>query len=177
MNRSKLKLTVRDVTLIGLMVAIIEVCKAALAFAPNIETTSFWVIMFTLFFRKKILFVIPVFIVVEGIIYGIHLWWIMYLYVWFILAFTVWLFRKMDSAVGWAVLSGLFGLSFGFLCSAVYFFIGLPEGIGNAVRSAMGWWIAGIPWDMVHCAGNFVIMLVLYNPMKKVMQKAEKIVD
>ncbi len=170
MKSTKFKLTVLDVTLIGLMVAIIEVCKAALSFAPNIETNSFWIIMFTLFFREKILFVIPVFIVVEGIIYGIHLWWVMYLYVWFILAFITWLFRKMDSAIGWAVLSGLFGLGFGFLCSFVYIFT-------SGVKAAFAWWIAGIPWDMVHCVGNFVIMLVMYTPIKKVMQKADKLMN
>ncbi|MBQ8411471.1 MAG: hypothetical protein IJX15_07085 [Ruminiclostridium sp.] len=73
MNR-KLKLTVRDVTLIGLMVAIIEVCKIALSGLPNIELTSFWVIMFTRYFKKRVLFVIPVFILIEGVMYGIHIW-------------------------------------------------------------------------------------------------------
>ena len=38
------KLTVRDITLIGMMVAVIEVCKAALGFLPNIELTTFWII-------------------------------------------------------------------------------------------------------------------------------------
>ena len=76
------KLTIGDIALMGVMVAVIEVCKVALNFLPNIELTSFWIIMFTLLFRWRILFVIPVFILVEGAMYGFGLWWIMYLYAW-----------------------------------------------------------------------------------------------
>ena len=42
------EIAVQDIALIGVMVAVIEVSKAALAFLPNIELTSFWIILFTL---------------------------------------------------------------------------------------------------------------------------------
>ena len=45
-----MKISIKDITLIGMMVAVIEVCKIALSFLPNIERVSFWIIMFTLFF-------------------------------------------------------------------------------------------------------------------------------
>ncbi len=176
MKKESLKLTVRDVTLIGLMVAIIEVCKIALSWAPNIELTSFWVIMFTLYFRKKIFFVIPVFILVEGVMYGIHIWWIMYLYAWPLLALIAGAFRKMDSAFGWSIVSGVFGFLFGLLCSIPYIFIGAVDGIASGFRMAFAWWISGIPWDMVHGVGNFFIMLVLYRPISSVMKKADKLI-
>ena len=158
-----MKLTIRDITLIGMMVAVIEVSKQVLTFAPNIELTSFWVIMFSLYFGRKIFFVIPVFILIEGAIYGIQIWWIMYLYAWPLLAILARIFRKMESALSWAVFSGAFGLCFGALCAIPYIFLSGPH-------AAFGWWIAGIPWDIVHCIGNFVIMLVLYHPMTRVMR-------
>lgn len=37
------------------------------------------------------------------------------------------------------------------------------------------WWIAGIPFDIIHGAANFVIMLLLYKPVRKVMLSADKI--
>ena len=37
----KHKLTIKDIALIGLMVAIIEVCKVAIAHIPNVELTTF----------------------------------------------------------------------------------------------------------------------------------------
>lgn len=147
----------------GMMVAVIEVTKQAMAFLPNIEITSFWIILFTLFFGSKIFFVIAVFVLLEGFIYGINLWWIMYLYAWPLLAILTKAFRKMESAWNWAILSGAFGLSFGALCAIPYIFLSGP-------KAALVWWSTGIPWDITHCIGNFVIMLVLYHPMTRVMK-------
>lgn len=174
---NKSKVTIKDIALVGMMVAIIEVCKVALAWAPNIELTSFWIIMFTLFFGKRILYVIPVFILIEGAMYGMHLWWIMYLYAWPLLAFLTWLLRKRDSIFTYSMLSAIFGLFFGFLCALPYVVIGAVDGgIVNGLYAGFTWWVAGIPWDMVHCVGNFVIMLVLYTPVKGIMMKTSKLI-
>ena len=159
-------LTVRDITIMALMVAIIEVSKVALAQVPNVELTSFWIIMFTLYFGPRIFYVIPVFILIEGLMYGFGLWWIMYLYAWPMLAIVVLLLRKMNTAWDWSFVSGLFGLLFGFLCAIPYIFT-------SGFAGAVAWWIAGIPWDLVHGIANFIIMLVLYKPMKLVMAKMQ----
>ena len=175
--KEKSKLTIKDIALVGMMVAIIEVCKVALAGIPNIELTSFWIIMFTLFFGKRILYVIPVFILIEGAMYGMHLWWIMYLYAWPLLAFLTWLLRKRDSIFTYSMLSAIFGLFFGFLCALPYVVIGAVDGgIMSGLYAGFTWWVAGIPWDMVHCVGNFVIMLVLYTPVKGIMMKTSKLI-
>jgi energy-coupling factor transport system substrate-specific component len=164
MNRSRF--SIKDLSQIGIMVAVIEVSKFALSGLPNIELTSFWLIMFTLFFGWKIVAVVPVFILLEGAIYGMHLWWIMYLYAWPLLVFITWLLRKRDSALLFSIVSGIFGLCFGALCSLPYFFIGLSSGgLTAGLTAAVTWWIAGIPWDFVHCFGNFIIMMVLYKPV------------
>ena len=172
----KFALTIREITLIGMMVAVIEVCKVALAGIPNIELTSFWMIMFTLFFGVRVVFVVPVFILIEGAMYGIHLWWIMYLYAWPLLALLTWIFRKQKSVWFWSILSGIFGLMFGFLCSFPYVVIGIVDGgIRNGLYAGFAYWIAGIPFDITHCIGNFVIMLVLYQPIRLAMKKTESI--
>lgn len=167
---------VYDIAQIGLMIAVIEVSKYALSFLPNIELTTFWLIMFTLFFGRKAAPAIPVFILIEGIIYGFGLWWIMYLYAWPLLVVLVCLFRKKESAWFWSTLSGAFGLSFGALCAIPYLFIGASTGgsLLSGLRTAFAWWIAGIPWDIVHCIGNFVIMLLLYHPIRRVMRHLQK---
>lgn len=168
----KKEIKAKDIATIGLMVAIIEVSKAVLSAIPNVELTSFWLIMFTLCFGAKVVYVVPVFILIEGAIYGINTWWIMYLYIWPMLVFVTWLLRKTNSFIFWAIVSGIFGLCFGFLCSCVYFAIGFSSGgIRGGFATAFPWWIAGIPWDLVHCAGNFVIMLVLYTPVRAIMNR------
>lgn len=70
--------------------------------------------------------------------------------------------RGMESRVGWAVLSGAFGLAFGALCALVY----LPVG-GWQMFAAT--WVAGIPFDLLHGAGNFAIALVLFQPCRRVL--------
>ena len=162
------KITTRDITIMALAVAIIEVSKVALAQIPNVELTSFWVIMFTLYFGTRIFYVIPVFVLIEGVMYGFGLWWIMYIYAWPLLAIAVLLLRKMNTAWDWAFVSGVFGLLFGFLCAIPYIFVSGPAG-------AVAWWIHGIPFDLIHGIVNFVIMLTLYKPMKIVMTKTQNI--
>lgn len=165
-KHNKSKFIAKDITTMAFMVAVIEVCKVLLAHIPNVELTSFWIIMFTLFFGKKIFCVIPVFILVEGAIYGIGPWWIMYLYTWPLLAIVVLIFQKRKDAWDWAMVSGIFGLLFGFFCAIPYIFT-------TGIAGAFAWWIQGIPWDLVHGIANFAIMLVLYNPMQKVMARAK----
>ena len=167
--KNNLKLTPKNIALIAMMVAVIETCKMAMAFLPNIELTSFLIIMFTLYFKSRIIYVIPVFVLIEGVVFGTGTWWIMYLYAWPLLALMTWILRKYESAFTLAMLSGIFGLSFGALCSLVYLVAGGPY-------AAFTWWIAGIPWDLVHGVANFIIMLILYKPMKRVLEKTKDMI-
>lgn len=157
-------LSVKDIALIGMMTATIEVAKCALSFLPNIELVSFLIILYTLFFGKLIFLAIPVFILLEGCIYGFGLWWIMYLYAWPLLALLTLLFRRQKSPLFWSVLSALFGLFFGALCAIPYLFVSGPRG-------AFAWWAAGIPFDILHCVSNFFICLLLYTPMRRLLEK------
>lgn len=172
--KSKSILALKDLVVIGLMVATIEVAKMTLAFLPNIELTSFLLILYTLTFGLKTLPAIPVFILIEGSVYGFSLWWLMYLYAWPLLVGLTLLMKKNTSVWFWSILSGLFGLFFGALCSIPYFFIG-AFGAGGSIRAGLiqqaTWWVAGIPWDLVHCAGNFTLMLVLYHPIRRILKR------
>ncbi len=175
-NREKgLRITISDIALIGVMTAVIVVCKEVMSFLPNIELVSFWVIMFTLFFGRKILFVIPVFVLIEGCLYGMGLWWIMYLYAWPLLALIVYLNRRQESVWFWSLLSGFYGLFFGFLCAVPYVVIGITDrGIRGGLYAGFTWWVAGIPWDVIHCIGNFAVMLTLYHPVRSAMRRIVK---
>ena len=167
-------ITVRDITMVGVMVAVIEVCKVTMAALPNIELTTFWIIMFALFFGRKMMLAIPVFILIEGTIWGFGLWWIMYLYIWPLLALLAWVFRKQENIWFWCILSGIFGLAFGALSAIPYFFIGFGNGgMVGAFSAVFSYWIAGIPFDITHGVSNFVLMLVLYKPVRSIMKKAK----
>lgn len=166
MKEEKAVLTTKDIAFIGVMVATIEAAKFALSFLPNIELVTLLIILYTFFFGKKVLYVIFSFVLIEGCRYGFGVWWIMYLYAWPLLALVTYLFRKKESVWFFSILSGAFGLCFGALCSIPYFFIGGPV-------TAFSWWIAGIPYDIIHCISNFTLCLVLFKPLRAVLKKLE----
>jgi energy-coupling factor transport system substrate-specific component len=159
------------------MAAAIEVCKLFMQSLPNIEMTSFLVILFTLRMGRPALYAIPVFVIIEGLFYGFGLWWVMYLYAWPLLALVTRAFSHADSAFFWACVSGVFGLLFGLMCAVPYFFIGLiGGGFAQGLRQMFAWWVAGIPFDLIHGVSNFVIMLVLYRPIGSLLKKMPQII-
>lgn len=174
MEKGKWRLTAKDVALVGMMVAVIEVCKVVLMGIPNVELTTFWIIMFTLYFGNRVFFVVPVFILLEGMLFGFGLWWVMYLYVWPLLALITRFMHKMDSAVGWSILAGVYGLLYGLFCSFPYVMIGAADGgIVAGLQAGFAWFVSGIPFDIIHGVGNFLIMLILYRPVRTVMKKTK----
>ncbi|QHQ61222.1 hypothetical protein Ana3638_10935 [Anaerocolumna sedimenticola] len=163
---------IKDIAIIGMFSALLVTVQYSLAFLPNIELVSLLIIVFTLTLHKKALYIITVFIILEGFLYGIGLWWINYLYVWFILYLLVAFFQKKSSSLQWAIISGGYGLSFGALCSIPYFFMGLSGGtIRNGFQSAFAYWIAGIPFDIAHGIVNFAVALVLFKPVYKIVEQ------
>lgn len=158
---------IKDIALIGMMSAIMIAVQVALSFLPNIELVSLLIILFTLVFGWKAFYIIYVFVGVEGLIYGFGLWWINYLYVWAILFIIVMLLRKLHSTFLWAVISGAYGLGFGALCSIPYF-------LTSGIASGFAYWVQGIPFDLLHGAGNFVAALVLFHPLYSILDKINK---
>ena len=138
--------------------------KYVMAGLPNIEPVSLMVMVFGAVFGWKALYPIGVYIAMEFLFYGLGIWNIMYLYIWPLLALAAHLLRDLDSPLGWALVSGGFGLFFGALCMPVDVAIG---GFGYAVSK----WISGIPFDFLHCAGNFVIALALFVPLRQLTHK------
>ena len=116
-----------DVCLMAMLGVVMLASKEALAFLPNIELVSLFTILFTLVFRQRVLGALGVFLLLEGLLYGFGSWWVMYLYIWPLLALLTWLFRWMKRGWQWAILAGLYGLAFGTLCSLVYLPVGGPS--------------------------------------------------
>lgn len=154
----------RNLCLMAMMGVVLVASKEALAFLPNIELVSLLTILFTLTFGKKALGGLAVFLLLEGLLYGLGIWWIMYLYVWPLLSLLAWLFRWMKHSWQWAFLSGLYGLAFGTLCSLAC----LPIGGIPMVLSQI---ISGLTFDLTHAAGNFLMALFLFRPLHTALEK------
>ena len=170
MNRIKPapRVTTRELTMLAICTALLFGLQVALASLPNIEVVTLLILLYTRWFGKKALWIIYVFAGLEGLFYGFQIWWVMYLYVWTLLWLAATRFGgRPRSAAFWAAVGGGFGLAFGFLCS-------FPYAAVSGVRAAFAWWIAGIPLDVVHGCGNFILILILYTPLDALYRKLEQ---
>ena len=158
------KTALAELALFGILGALTFGLKVVMAGLPNIEPVSLMVMLFAVTFGRKALYPIYVYVLLEFLLYGLSLWSINYLYIWAVLAGAARLLRKETHPLAWALLSGGFGLLFGALCAPVDVFIG---GAGYAV----GRWVSGIPFDLLHGAGNFVIALALFVPLRRQMER------
>ena len=142
----------------GMMLALIEVSKRALEFLPNVELVTLLFMVFTLNFGLEVLAVSVAFTLVETAFWGVNNWVIMYLYIWPAEILFVYFTRRYASYWFHAVFSALFGFCFGALCSIPYLAVG-------GWSMAFTWWVAGIPYDILHGVSNFVLCLILYRPL------------
>ncbi len=157
------RFTAYDIARIGMMIAVLEVVKRILDSIPNVELVSFFIIIFTIYYGWKTMIAVYAFVGIEFLFWGFGIWSICYLYVWAILVALIMLARKKDSYILYCIISGVYGLAFGALCAITTIFIMGPAG-------ALGWWIAGIPFDLIHGVSNFLVCLALFIPVRKVME-------
>ena len=157
-------LSIRQIALFGMLGALTFGMKVVMAALPNIEPVSLMVMLFAVVFGIKGLYPTYLYVLLEILFYGINLWNINYLYAWAILFFCAYFMRKLKNPLWWACLSGVFGFLFGFFCAIAYIAIG-------GVSFAVAWWVSGIPFDITHAIGNLCIALILFVPLRKLLER------
>ena len=155
----------RRVVLCAMLAAIMTALKLAMSFLPNIEPVSLLILVYALVFGRQVFSIIYTFVLLEGLLYGFHLWWFSYLYIWSLWALAVLLLGrgKEHSPLLWAVASGAFGLSFGALDALPY--------LAGGPMAAFSRWVSGIPFDLLHCGGNFFLALALERPLYRLLTR------
>ncbi len=160
----KKKLSLGELILFGILGALVFAMKVVMAALPNIEPVTLCLLVFAVVFGWKALYPAYVYVVLEILCFGLGTWNICYLYIWAIPVMLGILLRNMQDKLGWALVSGLYGLFFGALCAIVDVFIG---GAAYAVAK----WASGIPFDIAHCVGNFCLALVLFRPLRELIAR------
>ncbi len=151
-------------TLLGVLMYVSQVIMAAL---PNIEIVTLLIILTTRKFGYKAFVSVYIFVVCEIFTYGLEIWVINYLYVWAILCVLILIIKKIDEAIVYALIAAIYGLFFGTLCSVPYFIMG-------GIAGGIAYIIQGFVFDLLHCGGNFVLVLLMYKPLTRVMNKIIK---
>ncbi len=153
--------------LFGILAALTFAAKLVMAPLPNIEPVTLMVMVYAVVFGLKALYPTYIYVVMEVLYFGLGTWNVNYLYIWGLLAVVAFLLRRMESTLGWALLGGAFGLLFGLLCAPVDVFIG---GFAYAATK----WASGIPFDITHCIGNFGMAMILFKPLRKLLERLYK---
>ncbi|MBO6054526.1 MAG: hypothetical protein J6P31_03310 [Oscillospiraceae bacterium] len=154
----------RTIAICAMMAALLELGKFMLNAVANVEVVTLLILLFSRRFGWKVLPSIAVFVGLEFLFWGFGTWSFCYLYVWPLLAGIGIIFRKQNATLLWALIAGAFGLCFGALCSLTYLVIG-------GIHFAFTWWTAGIPYDLIHCGANFVLTLILWKPLDRLLAR------
>ena len=168
-----MKLSIREITVFAMLSAVMFVSKVVMEGIPNVHLLGTFVVAFTLAYRAKALFPIYGYVLVNGIWEGFSPFgWLPELYLWLILWAAVMLLpKKMPACIApviYMLVSGLHGLCFGLLYAPVY-----------ALFAGMGWdrvwlWVAaGLPFDIIHGIGNFVLGILII-PIAALLKKLNK---
>jgi energy-coupling factor transport system substrate-specific component len=157
---------VRDIVLIALLSASLTAGKLLLSFIPNVEIVTLLLLVFTSVFGfKRSLLISLIFVTTEILLYGFSTWVLGYYVVWPALVIVASLLGKVIKAeYGYAIVGGIFGLTFGLMFAVVEsFFYGVAYGLA--------YWVKGIPFDLIHGASNFVVIILLFKPISKALSK------
>ena len=168
-TRPRPEFSAREITTLSLMGALIFAAKFALASLPNININAPLIILTTLYFGWRALYTVGVYVLLEGLIFGFSTWWVSYVFIWPLLVVAAMFFRRLPlfqgegAALPWAVVAAFWGLLFGPMMYIPYFCI------MGGWKGYFTMWLVGIPWDLAHCGGNFVLTWILFRPLYRVM--------
>ena len=167
-----MKLSVKEVVVFAMLGSVMYVSKILMEFLPNVHLLGMFTVTYTIVYRKKALYPLYTYILLNGISAGFATWWLPYLYIWTVLWGAVMLLPKKIPAkvqpIVYMVVCAAHGFLFGTLYAPAQALL-----FGLNFKGMIAWIIAGLPWDMVHGISNFCCG-VLIVPLSKLLKRLEK---
>ena len=152
--------------------ALMYASKMIMEVAPNVHLLGVFTIAFTVVYRKKALYPIYTYVLLNGIFCGFATWWIPYLYLWAVLWGATMLLPKR-------IPEKLRPLVYMLLCAAHGFLFGTLYAPAQALlyglsfQKMIAWIISGLPWDFAHGVSNFFCGILIV-PIVKILTFLEK---
>ncbi|MBR3693940.1 MAG: hypothetical protein IKL88_05390 [Erysipelotrichales bacterium] len=143
--------------------------KILMEVLPNIHLLGMFTMVYTICFRKKALVPIYIYIFLNGLFAGFSMWWIPYLYIWTILwAITMLLPQNMSKKIAcivYPLICALHGCVFGTLYAPAHALM-----FHLTFEQTIAWIITGLPWDLLHGAGNLMAGMLIY-PLSELIRR------
>ncbi len=167
-----MKLTVREMAVFSMLGAVMYASKMIMEMIPNVHLLGVFTIAFTIVYRKKALYPIYVYVILNGIFSGFATWWIPYLYIWTILwAVVMILPKKMNKKIEpfvYMIVCALHGFLYGVIYAPAQALL-----YGLSFEGMIAWMIAGLSFDFVHGISNFFCGMLIM-PIVSVLKLAER---
>ena len=146
--------------------------KMIMEVEPNVHLLGVFTIAFTVVYRKKALYPIYTYVLLNGIFCGFATWWIPYLYLWAVLwGATMLLPKRIPEKIRplvYMLLCAAHGFLFGTLYAPAQALL-----YGLSFQKMIAWIISGLPWDFVHGVSNFFCGILIV-PIVKILTFLEK---
>ncbi len=158
-------------TVFAMLGALMYASKIIMEVAPNVHLLGVFTIAFTVVYRKKALYPIYTYVLLNGILCGFATWWIPYLYLWTVLwGVTMLLSKNVPAKIRpfvYMLLCAAHGFLFGTLYAPAQALL-----YGLSFQKTVAWIITGLPWDFVHGVSNFFCGILIV-PIIKVLTHLE----
>jgi len=152
--------------------ALMYASKILMEIAPNVHLLGVFTVAFTVVYRKKALYPIYLYVLLNGIFCGFATWWIPYLYIWTVLWGVVMLLPvKMSKKIRplvYMTVCAAHGFLFGVLYAPAQALL-----FGLSFQGMLAWILSGLPFDCIHGVSNFFCG-ILIMPIISALQLAEK---
>lgn len=167
-----MKLTNKEIVVFGMLGAVMYASKMLMEMVPNVHLLGSFIVAFTVVYRKKALYPIYIYVLLNGIFCGFAAWWIPYLYVWTVLWGAVMLLprnmpRKLQPVV-YMVVCSAHGFLFGTLYAPAQALL-----YGLSFQGMLAWIAAGFPFDCIHGISNFICGILIV-PLISLLRFAER---
>lgn len=167
-----MKLTIREIAVFGMLGGVMYASKLIMELIPNVHLLGVLTIAYTVVYRKKALYPIYTYVILNGIFSGFAAWWVPYLYLWTLLWGAVMLLPRSIPKRAQPVVYMMLCAAHGFLFGTMY---APAQAIlfGLSFKGMIAWIIAGLPWDFIHGISNFFCGILIV-PIITVLKYAER---
>ena len=145
--------------------------KVIMEVLPNVHLLGALVVAYTIVYRKKALYPIYVYVILNGIFAGFATWWIPYLYIWTILWAVVMLLPKKSNKIVYILVCSAHGFLFGTLYAPAQAVL-----YGLSFEGMIAWILAGLPYDCIHGISNFFMGIIIMS-IVSILRQAERITN
>lgn len=143
--------------------------KILMEAVPNVHLLGIFTMLLTVVYRRRALYPIYTYVLLNGVYAGFASWWLPYLYIWTVLWGVVMLLPKnmprKAAAVVYPLVCALHGLAFGTLYAPLQALM-----YGYDWRGMLTWISLGFPMDVLHAVGNLAAGLLIL-PLSDLLRK------